>query len=375
MPFDARSILRAIREFTWTLQFKGFLEQLRINLEQDSFYPNLARKSRFVRCMENLAWYVRYGEINRYYNSYGFDVKHLRNQNDYLARNRFRQQRNDLNLYVTPFGYTSICVLRDKMVFSGYMSKYLGAQYLPTDIGRILPDGSVLVWNSDHATEEQSFSSFFGNRAEGYFIKRLCGECGEGCYLITGTDPSSGTMTINGIKQAQADFLAETAGSEYLIQEQLSQHPDLSRLNPSCVNTIRIITIIGRKSQSPRIFAHFLRLGVESVVDNRATGGLAVLIDEAGILRGAGIGHRSICYRHPVTGVEFEGYSLPYWKEVQELVIRAHQALPGIPAIGWDVAISPSGPVLIEGNDNWEICGVQDTMGGAKNRWRQFIQQ
>jgi len=40
-------------------------------------------------------------------------------------------------------------------------------------------------------------------------------------------------------------------------------------------------------------------------------------------------------------------------------------------AIGWDLAVSPQGPVIIEGNIEWGTTGIQATNGGlltARNR-------
>ena len=58
---------------------------------------------------------------------------------------------------------------------------------------------------------------------------------------------------------------------------------------------------------------------------------------------------------HPDTGIKFSEFHAPEYKQAVKLACRAHKALYGIRAIGWDVAISDHGPVFIEGNDNWEI--------------------
>ncbi|WP_295086886.1 sugar-transfer associated ATP-grasp domain-containing protein [Ruminococcus sp.] len=107
-------------------------------------------------------------------------------------------------------------------------------------------------------------------------------------------------------------------------------------------------------------------------MDNRATGGVGVGISKDGILQKYGIGHHKVEIKHPITKYVYEGTKVPYWREIVDLVIRAHKALPEIPTIGWDVAILPNGPVLIEGNDNWEITGPQDTAGGLKKRWYEL---
>jgi hypothetical protein len=44
-----------------------------------------------------------------------------------------------------------------------------------------------------------------------------------------------------------------------------------------------------------------------------------------------------------------------------QLVTRLDRirAFPGFPSIGWDIAITPIGPVLIEGNYNWDVVLAQ----------------
>ena len=36
-----------------------------------------------------------------------------------------------------------------------------------------------------------------------------------------------------------------------------------------------------------------------------------------------------------------------------ELTLDAHRIFPDFPSVGWDIAIAPTGPILIEGNHNW----------------------
>jgi hypothetical protein len=55
---------------------------------------------------------------------------------------------------------------------------------------------------------------------------------------------------------------------------------------------------------------------------------------------------------HPITGKRIQGFELPLWKETVDLAIRAHETLPDIALIGWDIAVTPDGPVIIEGNSN-----------------------
>ncbi len=93
-----------------------------------------------------------------------------------------------------------------------------------------------------------------------------------------------------------------------------------------------------------------------SVVDNLAKGGLAAPIDlMTGEICGPAI---QKCHqlgirrfdRHPDTGQPFRGTPIPMWQQVLSVAIRAHLTFPSIHFVGWDVAILPEGPVLVEGN-------------------------
>jgi hypothetical protein len=54
---------------------------------------------------------------------------------------------------------------------------------------------------------------------------------------------------------------------------------------------------------------------------------------------------------HPDTGIRFEGRTVPFYDDAVALCRRAHFALaPDLFVIGWDVAITPRGPVTLEAN-------------------------
>jgi hypothetical protein len=75
-------------------------------------------------------------------------------------------------------------------------------------------------------------------------------------------------------------------------------------------------------------------------------------------------------HQHPDTGAAIAGRRLPLWDEVIALALRAHQSFADFPSVGWDVAISPAGPVLLEGNYNWCVVLAQQAgfrpLGGSR---------
>ena len=100
----------------------------------------------------------------------------------------------------------------------------------------------------------------------------------------------------------------------------------------------------------------------DPVADNLNRGGIAATVDlasgELGQAQSFIVSEvmRGFAYdRHPGTGGQIAGIRLPRWDDVIELGLRAHTHFGGFHSIGWDIAITDEGPVLIEGNHDWGV--------------------
>jgi hypothetical protein len=67
--------------------------------------------------------------------------------------------------------------------------------------------------------------------------------------------------------------------------------------------------------------------------------------------------------RHPDTGVEFASVRVPHWEAVLQLVKAGARALHPLGSLGWDVAVTPEGPVAIEANAYWAPESFQFSRG------------
>jgi hypothetical protein len=54
---------------------------------------------------------------------------------------------------------------------------------------------------------------------------------------------------------------------------------------------------------------------------------------------------------------------LPSWDAALQYLRIAHQACASFVFVGWDVAFTPHGPVILEGNANWEAATYQTLRG------------
>ncbi len=91
----------------------------------------------------------------------------------------------------------------------------------------------------------------------------------------------------------------------------------------------------------------------DSFCDNSGQKGVMVRVDpQTGkIVSHATDDYYNIFEGHPDTGVVFKGYQVPMVQEAVAMAKEAAMVVPEIAHVGWDVAVTPDGPALIEGND------------------------
>ena len=344
-------------------------------IRQPSYYPEMERKSLREMRRDNYRWLMKHREVNSLYTGYGLDVKDFRDPDDFLPRRDFCRQRDSgvrmkRAFYGKPFN--EVVLVRDKYVFSAYMEATLGPRAIPRTIG-LLDNGQVFL----HDSREWVSLERFCEEEFRYVFKEIDGTFGDGVRLVKN---ENGKFVYGGGSHSAEEFAREFGSTRFLIQELIVQHEALRAFKTSCVNTVRAVTIRG-KSGKIELFAAFLRVGNDSdtFVDNRAKGGLAVGVEpETGRLMKYGFPHEEFGTKttvHSLSGIVFEGYQLPFWKEAVELIVSAHRQLPDIATIGWDVTMTDEGPVIVEANDGWEISGPQDTYGGLKERWDRLRNQ
>ena len=151
--------------------------------------------------------------------------------------------------------------------------------------------------------------------------------------------------------------------SGYLFQDVVKQHPELNKLNPSCLNTIRFDTYIDPDGEIDVISGYIRMSFRNSHVDNICSGGMMVGLNiHTGKLKKEGYSNIKdtgvkIFTEHPVTKTVFENFTIPYFSEAKELVKKAAGLMPDLRLVGWDVGIGESGPVLIEGNSDYDNTG------------------
>ena len=161
-----------------------------------------------------------------------------------------------------------------------------------------------------------------------------------------------------------------------MAEEFVVQHPALMELSPSGLNTLRVFTQLDRGNVD--ILGARLRVSVNSMVDNMAAGNLAAPVDsKTGIINGPGV-YSDITKEdksvHPITGKNITGFVIPHWNDIMELVRKAALHTPENKSVGWDIAITATGPELIEGNHNWcRLLWQMPVKKGLKKELEKYL--
>lgn len=184
------------------------------------------------------------------------------------------------------------------------------------------------------------------------FVKKdALGMAGHGVELVD----------INKCGKTPEEFFAGILKEGWTVLEEcIVQGEEMARFNPSSINTVRCVTMSTRHGViTPYCCLRVGRSG--SFVDNASSGGLLAIIDpKTGIVSSDGFDRNNdIQETHPDTGVRFKGFQLPEWQEMLATVREMMQVLPSVKYVGWDMAHTDRGWVMIEGNCMGQLMAPQ----------------
>lgn len=251
-----------------------------------------------------------------------------------------------------------------------YTLVYLAARGIPVSeiLGQVDDDG---MFHSMDGKSVANFHDWMAGRSGPVFCKQPDGYQGTSCFVLElreGQYFKSGQECTRG----ELDALLPQLQIETVIE----QHPDMAAIYPDSVNTCRIVTVAIRGKV--QFFSGYALFGCNGArVSNGCSGGILLPFDESGILGPYGVRERAwgggAYVKHPDTGTIFADCRIPYFSQVIQLAIRAHETMPTIRSVGWDVAITPTGPVIIEGNQGWICAEHQIFRGGLRKKAMELL--
>lgn len=184
--------------------------------------------------------------------------------------------------------------------------------------------------------------------------------------------------SVRSARELVDDLAREQRYTTWLVQERLANSAAVQAISPSrALQTLRIITFLDDEGR-PFVLGSQWRLAPpDAIKDNFAKGANgnflcnidvehgrirnAVRLDATGTLM-------EVVERHPVSGVALAGLAVPHWDEAVGLALRAAVALAPSRTIGWDIALSATGVMVVEANRNWNAQNADGEMGERVRR-------
>lgn len=98
-----------------------------------------------------------------------------------------------------------------------------------------------------------------------------------------------------------------------------------------------------------------------SFVDNAGSGGIGCNVDsKTAVIVCAGDEMGNDYIYHLDTKVKLIGYKIPKWEEAVSTAIELARQVPDVHYVGWDLALTNNGWVLIEGNEDGQFFPIPE---------------
>lgn len=246
--------------------------------------------------------------------------------------------------------------LSDKLLFWQIMSK-AGVPSVP--VIAVVRNGSWVEGSWDSLDEAR----------KDFVIKPLHLCRGRGIVFFDAHPENGWLMAGKRLSSAETRAHIENLSKQqdYIVQHRMQDHPVLRSFGIDGVVTVRIVTIKTRTMARPEGLIAALRLpNPRHRIPNMADQGLICRVDwNSGLTwsaEGTTPGYEAL-KAHPQTGATLGGIQVPFWQECKDLCYAAHLVQPTLNNMGWDLIITPEGPLLLEANTRWG--GYSAQVGGT----------
>ncbi len=327
---------------------------------------SIASKSKFKICGDLIKWYFKYGERNKMYFAWGLNEKG-KLLSDYISRKEFLKIKSKAERHLLKINNIILLnydvVTKDKFVANSFLS----ANNIPC-----IPHYGVIIRGEFYPTDNSDIDNLdlLLDKEEGIVFKSITLEFSEGFILYQKRDNG---IFMNGKGNSLSELKKILSSGVWLVQKKISSHKALRMINNSALNTTRIVTI--RDKKGPIYLTGFQAFARGAAVTDSGSGGsIYVGIDiEKECLKEYGLYNTGdpVCTflnKHPDSGITFKDHKIPFLKEAIQLCIKAHNLLYNNFIIGWDVAITDDGPVIVEANERPGMNIVQSLDGGCRKR-------
>ena len=352
--------------FVLPMSLKSFLRPLYHSFKLSLRYPS---STRFHVMMDYLALYRTKGLTKEEYYDFEFEKQDVSFRESFLGLN---EQRYYLD-YLNPVKYYSLArnkFFAHKMLENtGVRKSVLYCYYQP--------EARYLSSNECASSINDVLRILKSKDVDHCVIKTTESSHGENVRVIKSIDYQEQDAVLIGYDGEEMK-LSSILGLDALVFEGVvKQTNQFASFNESSVNTVRFMTTLWPDGAA-KVIATFIKIGrAGKCVDNAGDGGnVDVAIDlETGELYNAlqfdGWRGVKVIDRHPDNGHLLNGVVIDHWDTIKAEVAKFQQAFPYCKAVGWDIAITDEGPVIIEVNEFWDRTGQFFIQKG----WRKEIRE
>ena len=257
---------------------------------------------------------------------------------DFASKNDDEIKSYLLDAYKTAL----IMCVNNGEVTKRFNNKELAYDYLKKYYKR---DGLYLKADIEDAAGKELLSEFV-NKHPVFMEKVPNGSLGKGIQKIDFNDYEGLDGLYIKLKKEFPVFL-----EELIINDEY-----MAKFHPESVNIVRVVVFRTEKGKA-EIQRAYLSLGQgDNDIANAGTGGLgcgiAVNIDkETGITNSYGFNESVGTFKeHPDSHETLKGIKIKKWDELVGLIGELSDLMPEVKYIGWDLALTEGGWVIVEGN-------------------------
>lgn len=319
-------------------------------------FSNAERKNIFQMSYEFIRCSFSEKEIAWYYFTRLLYRKEIDNYLDYIGFKKGNSIQGSDEINNIPLRN----ILDNKVMFSNYLKD--SNIKIPKTLGYNFKNNFFVEGKKININNYSDFNELIKGisqkeHEDSIFVKPIMGMKGDGCFKLNSSN-------------CEKEIFDAICTSNYIIQQSIIQHEDINNIYSHSVNPIRIFTYID-ENKKVHILPSFITFARDSnEVSNASNNSIFVNIDvDTGILNDYGYSYLQYggnkFFKHPDTNTLFKGFKIPYFEESKIMVIEATKYIP-YKLIGWDVAITPGGPIIIEGNGRGSLASIDISYGGLK---------
>lgn len=167
------------------------------------------------------------------------------------------------------------------------------------------------------------------------------------------------------LESVMAELQEHGLSRRLIIQPKLANHPSIRSLGDQALLVFRVVTCLDRRGE-PHVTHGLLRIlrrfEPNWPVTPDADYGCAIDLETGAFGQMTGDAPETCTDwfdNHPITGERVTGRILEGWPEIAETALAAHRLFSGRILVGWDIAWTPEGVRILEGNNNMDFSFFQ----------------